>query len=90
MLFLFNYQLVWNTLNRSCLKNFSNHFTEQKFFASVIKIENIQLKYYNLFQTITENISQLEFLHNKITKKTNRPIDHSIDDTRSFQSTMTE
>ena len=40
----FNYQLIWNALDRNCFKKFSNHFTEQELLPFLIKTENSHSK----------------------------------------------
>ena len=43
----YNYQLVWNTLDQGCFKEFSNknfRQSEQEFFRLLIKIEHIHPK----------------------------------------------
>ena len=86
------YQLFWNTSDRSCFKNFSNHFFERKLLLLLIETESVVSKHLNLFQINAENYSQVEIFSNKITQAitANRLIDHSIDQIPSNQSMITE
>ena len=63
--FQFFYQLIWNTLDRSCFWNFSNYSTEYEILPVANKTEIVHSKYPNLLQISTENLCQLEFSPNK-------------------------
>ena len=84
--------MIWNSLDQSCFKNFSNHFAEQELLLFFITTENVHPKYLNLLQNFTENISELEILPNMVTRAitANRLIDHNNDEQRSNQSMTTE
>ena len=43
-------QLIWNTPDQSCPKNFSNPSIELQLFPFLIEAENIHPKCYNLLQ----------------------------------------
>ena len=62
--FRFNYQPIWNTLDRSCFEKTSNHSTEQELLPFLIEDENDHPKDPNLLENNTENKSQVEFLPN--------------------------
>ena len=88
----FNYQLIWNTLDRNCFKKFQIISLKWKKYPFYIKTENSHSKYYNSFQNKTETISQLDFLTKLIKPPitSNRHFEHKIDEIPPISSTPTE
>ena len=88
----FNFQLVYNTLDRIASENFPNLFTEHELLLFLIKDENDHLSYLSLLLINPDIFSQRESIFTRHTRANSlkRPANHIVEQLQSNQSMITE